>query len=36
MQKPQMFCIPYAGGTARFFGGLSKQLEDRLEVISLE
>lgn len=36
MDKTQLFCIPYAGGSASFFSNLSKLLGDSLEVHALE
>lgn len=36
MQKIQLICFPYAGGTAAFFRGLKEELQDQIEVTAVE
>lgn len=36
MQKVQLICFPYAGGTAGYFRGLKEELQDQIEVTAVE
>lgn len=36
MQKIQLICFPYAGGSAAFFYGLKEELQDQIEVTAAE
>ena len=36
MQKIQLICFPYAGGSAAFFHGLKEELQDQIEVTAAE
>ena len=36
MQKIQLICFPYAGGSASFFRGLGEKLQNKIEVTAVE
>lgn len=36
MKKKQLFCVPYAGGTAKFYNGIVDRLKDDFEIFVFE